>query len=613
MGNIISGSTDQYICNNTNSNSQKEIVLDDLDTIELIKYIKKLNPKALNVDSDFQNLLKNINLENTQLIPMTIELYEKMEKVVPLYKPDNNNIYKRRMIYIKPQFGSDQVINRKIEINNDFIDQKLNLDDIPEPKYKLKIDNIDILEFVESFRTPTTKKDMLGISKKIMINLPNYHKIRLINAYNKIFTHKFDPTISFGRSSYIYKIGKGGAKDDIRSFREIITIPTVVNHFHRILALRLTDYLNKNDYIDKTIQKGGITGTDNGILVQIYKVKNIIKHANDNNNKLAVLFLDISNAFGSLSRQKLIEIMKNYHIEDQFINYFREYYNNFKYYGQTRDWITDELSWKNGLIQGCPMSPLLFVLALNYILSYLDKKYNEIMGYKINDTIGILFTAFIDDICILCKDMNSLEEMYTKLKFMFNCLGLTVNKSKCAIMKINCSNNNDNGNENYNEDGFDDIKITNTYKYLGEYLSADGSTAESFKQFISMLGKKLFALDKKKNIDNNTRLGFFAKCMLPWIQRKMAIMYDLSKNDRLKIIYLIKKYLNKWGNEDNVRIFTFISDLISDTDKVVRDAKFDHSESLDDIELSNNIMNEDDDNLKFTYKKINEDPNVEIL
>ena len=61
-------------------------------------------------------------------------------------------------------------------------------------------------------------------------------------------------------------------------------------------------------------------------------------------------------------------------------------------------------------------------------------------------------------------------------------------------------------------------KFKNTFD-LGEYLSSDGTVTESYDQFIKMLGKKLFAIDKKKS-DDSTKLTFFTKCMLPWINVK---------------------------------------------------------------------------------------------
>ena len=633
MGNRINTSTSANANTSINTNINNHLVendsatknkmecinleiLDDLGFDDLILQIQQMKPKNLYIDDDFKKYVTPVDIESMNLIPMAIELYIKMEKVIPDRKNnDKKFLYAKRRFFVYPRFGPEQIIDEEKEFDKNICQELENLHEIQEPKYKINTNNINVLEYVEAFQDPTSKKDMIGISKKILINCPNYHKVRFVNTYNRILNGQImDKNICFGKASFIYKKPKNGPKDDINSFRKIIVIPTVVNHYHRILALRLTDYFNKNQYIDKTIQKGGINGTKNGILEQIYKVKNIIKHANENMNEnnnpnLYLLFLDISNAFGNLNRKKLYEILEKYHVDKKFIDYLKFYYNNFKYYCKTKNWTTNNIKWNGGIIQGCPLSPILFVISLNYILTYLDNKYKEEFGYKINESTNILFTAFMDDICIMCRDLKKLEEMYNKIKFLFECIGLPINKNKTNIMIATNKNVKPNV-------GFDGIKITKSYKYLGEYLSCDGTTTESFSEFLSLLGKKLSAIDKKK-IDNNTKIGFFSKCMLAWIQKKMSIMYDISKQDRIKIAAIIKKYLSKWGNKDSVKIFTFITDLmINSNDQVIKNSQFekyiDNSIQYDADEL-HHILNSSDPNLEFSYDSINKEPDVDEI
>ena len=587
---------------NTFEEKPKTKDLDDYTLDELVDYIKDMKPKKLDINDEFQSLTKDVKIENMDLIPISIELYNNIKNIVPIYKRDKSVIRysNSRKRYVKPEFNPNELINMKSNTIDDIY--KIDLDIvIPNPDHRLKVSMITLLEYIESFRSPTIKTDMIGISKKILLSCSNYIKSRLINCYNKILSGNYSSTCCFGKSSYVYK-GKG-SKKDIKSYRELITIPVVINHFHRILTLRLSDYMNKNNYIDTNIQKGGISGSTNPLFEQIYKVKNIIQDANKNRKSLCILFLDISNAFGNLNRDRLYDILNKYHVDKQLIDYIRYYYGNFRYYAKTVSWSTDLIKWNKGLIQGCPMSPLLFVIAINYILSYLDTKYKSQYGYNINDNTDIMFTAFIDDISIICKDMDSLEDIYNKLKFMLSSIGLPINKSKCGIMKINCKGNT-----------FDNIKLIDTYKYLGEYLSSNGTNTQSFSVFISTLRKKLYSLDRKK-LDKLTKLGFFTKCMLPWIQKKMAVMYDLDKNDKIKIISLIKKYLTKWGNESNVRMFIFVADLLLHSkDEVINNANFNNNPEGDDItdEEIKDMMLNDDDHIEFEYSEINKEPNVKI-
>jgi len=588
--------------NNTNNNDNSPD-LDDLNIEELISYIKISKQKKLDINDNFAEKIKDVTLDNMMLIPMSIEFYEKVAELVPEYKNEIKMKYGKYQKYIKPKFGADAVVNSK-QIhqtdNNDYLSTELDLGVIPPPTTEMNNGKITLVEFMESFDNPPSKIDMIGMSKKMIMNMPNYHKTRLINCYNRYLVGSVDSTMCFGRSSYIYKEAKNGPKESIDSFREIVTIPNTVSQYHRILALRLSEYLEKNNYIDKNIQKGAVSGIKYSVVEQIYKVKNVLKDANENKKSICMLFLDISNAFGSLNRTRLFEILEKYNVDKKFINYIQSYYDNFKFYATSKDWTTELMDWQDGLVQGCPLSSILFVTAINYVLRYLDDKYKQAFGYSIKNDVPILFTAFIDDVCVIAKDADALQEVYNKLKFLFACLGLKLNASKSAIMTVNC-----------NTSGFDGIPVVKNTKYLGEILSCDGLTNESYKEFISELGKKLFQLDKKK-VDNATKLCFFSKCMLPWVQRKMMIMYDIDNDNRHNIVAVLKKYLQKWGNNDTVKIFSFITDLLlSSHDIIIKNAEFDKNideKLMTDIDLANCIIN--DANIDCSYSSINKSPKV---
>ena len=88
-----------------------------------------------------------------------------------------------------------------------------------------------------------------------------------------------------------------------------MAIPNILNLFHRILKNRLYDYLMANHYLNKTIQKGGIVGQKYPIFKQFFKIKNVLKDANLKKKSCVVLFLDITDAFGSIKLDRLYQIL----------------------------------------------------------------------------------------------------------------------------------------------------------------------------------------------------------------------------------------------------------------------------------------------------------------
>lgn len=498
MGNFTSKDQDQEVITQEDTKIVEYVSMDDFTKAQIFQYIKTMKPKSLEI-AEHVDEFKKINLDSINLITMCIELFEKASAILPEHVEDldNKKSYKK-LFFVKPAFDAAKATE---SINAGMItvgEVTLNFDNITitPATIQFKTDLITINEFNEAFRETNYKKDMMGISKKLLSNMTDLQKQRFINAFSKIYVDNSKTNmISLGKASYIYKESKKGPKDSVDSFRKVVTIPTAVNHFHRILNLRLSEYLGKNKYIDTTIQKGGISGMPQPMLQQIYKIKTIIKAAHKKRNTMAIMFLDISNAFGNLNLNALYQIMAKYNIDTQFITYLKNFYNSFEYYVHTKEWTTETFKWDNGLVQGCPMSPLLFVLALNYALKHVNNLYKDSHGYKINDSTNILLLAYIDDICLICKDKASLVEAYTKLEEQLQLLHLPINKAKSNIMFVNEV---DEG-ENKVLPEFERVNIT---KYLGETISNDGTNMAAYRELLKIIGGRLTAIDNATTKDD---------------------------------------------------------------------------------------------------------------
>lgn len=603
MGNILTGTDKVHIDKNNNFNLEE---LDNYNKVEILEYIKKLKPINLDLGDDFNDKTKNITLENQNMMAMYIELYEKLVKILPQKKPENTKT--KKILYVKPNFDT-KVVSDNLK---DVVEQKkYTLDsnsDIKTPEVSFNSDPITIEEFNNTFNEATYNKDMIGVSKKMLFSLPNYFKIRFINCMNKLYNGQLDAKdIAIGKGTYLYKFSKKGPHDNISSFRKIISIPNIVNHFHRIMTLRLYDYLTKNNYIDTDIQKGAIKQKV-PLLQQICKMKEILKHANTNKNKLAVMFVDLSDAFNNINRDTMYQIMEQYHVDKNMINYIRSYYDNFEFYMQTKEWTTETFKWKHGIVQGCSMSPLLFIMCLNYMFKKLDQ-YKDECGYSLSDTLKVMLLAYIDDICIICKDKDSLVKMYERFEKALEILGLSINREKSAIMLVN---EDETGLENTS---IGKIPCVKSYKYLGEYISCDGSNTEAYNIFFRDLGRKLYSINKKK-ITNKEKFDIFDKLVLPSVHRKLTIMYDLTNNQKYNILVLVNRYINSWqdteGLNNNIQLFSDSKAILSSIHDTVLNSFELQIDVQEDMDLNNYVFN--NNKVEFKYGDKNHDDMInEIL
>ncbi len=611
MGNIVAYIANQSQENPEQNNEEAPLftfdMLDDYSKEQLVDYIKSIKSKQINMNDEFLTKMSTVELNSTELVPMAIELYKKSFDILGEHKNvAKTGFSKKKVFFVKPKFAisavAETIVKHKTIPTTEFLTLMMK----PAFTTCMNMTDITIDEYNESFNNTLTKKDMMGITKKLLRDIPTYHKTRFINTFNKLLdnnekVHK----IAIGKGSYVYKAGKAGPKDDISSFRQIISIPNVVSQFHRILSLRLSNYLQANKFIDTTIQKAGVSGCKNPIFEQFYKLKNVIKDAHRKKKSCAVLFLDISNAFGNLSLPQLYKILEFYSISDKFISYLKDYYGNLEYYADVNGIKTEKFKWVDGLIQGCPLSPLLFVLAINYILTYLCKEHLQNHGYQLNDNLSILFTAYMDDICLICKDTNGLDVVYSTLVKLFTMIGLPLNKDKCGLMTVNIAATDVNPT-------FETFAKLTIVKYLGEYIQNDGSSTETYIQFLRNITAKMIVLDKK-NAPNEIKFGIFTSLIVPFVNRKLMMMYDIGKVKKLKIMTIIKPYVEKWGTEQeiqNVQLFVDVSSIINESeDDIIKSFDFNEDnfdEELEkDIDISNYVLK--NANVQILYNQVNDD------
>ena len=96
-----------------------------------------------------------------------------------------------------------------------------------------------------------------------------------------------------------------------------------------LLSRRLTIFMLKNEYIDTSVQKSGIPGVA-GCVEHTSVITQIIRKATENKGELAVIWLDLANAYGTLPHQLIDTNLQKYHVPDKVRKLLDYYYNSFK-------------------------------------------------------------------------------------------------------------------------------------------------------------------------------------------------------------------------------------------------------------------------------------------
>ena len=115
-----------------------------------------------------------------------------------------------------------------------------------------------------------------------------------------------------------------------------------------------------------------------------------------------------------------------------------------------------------GIFQGCPISPYLFVLAIE-TLAVAIRDNNDIRGIKIGE-IEKKVSLFADDtICFLNGDTESFVNLFETLQYFASFSGCRINVSKSEAIFIGSSK--DTPNYPFQEEGLS--WRTNSFKALG--------------------------------------------------------------------------------------------------------------------------------------------------
>ena len=204
-----------------------------------------------------------------------------------------------------------------------------------------------------------------GISYHHLKKMPSTHHF-LATLFSKILRENQIAPDAWC-DARIKLIFKGGDNQSPVNFRPIALTSVVGKLFHKIIALRLEQFLSDNKIIDTSIQKGFLTNI-NGTMEHIFTVSAIVQNAIQLRLPLAMTFLDLANAFGSISHDLILDMISHCRLPQEISAYILSLYSKLTAYVKTKDWSTDKFVISRGVFQGDTLSPIIFLIAFNPII-----------------------------------------------------------------------------------------------------------------------------------------------------------------------------------------------------------------------------------------------------
>ena len=178
-----------------------------------------------------------------------------------------------------------------------------------------------------------------------------------------------------------------------KNYRPISLLNLDYKIITKILSYKLRPYLPFLVHPDQTCSVKGRNIQDN-----CSYLRDIVDEINYENDTGMVLSLDQEKAFDRVSHTYLLNLLKEYGFSQRFQNWIRILYSDIYSAVLVNGSVSDKFKITRSVRQGCPLSPLLYVLALEPVLIKIRKD-KDIIGCPIpgNRVNPPKLTAFADD------------------------------------------------------------------------------------------------------------------------------------------------------------------------------------------------------------------------
>ena len=288
--------------------------------------------------------------------------------------------------------------------------------------------------------------------------------------------------------------GKDLPRDELNNWRPISLTNTDYKIFAKCLAIRMKRVVNDLIHPD---QVGYLKGRQVSSVLRL--IDDAIEQSDIQNNPGLIATIDMFHAFDCISKEFMIKTFKKFGFGPNFINFIsvlmKDTVSSVNYAG----WLSSYFPVETGIRQGCPASPLVFILALE-LLAIKLRNCKDIKGLSFSTGIdrnqleAIKTALYADDLTLFLKNETELTKALQIMSSFSNVSGLTLNVSKCEAMWI--------GSSKHRQDSFCNFKWKKKIKILGTYFSNDRSASnieENYKERIAKI-KRLIASWEKRNL-----------------------------------------------------------------------------------------------------------------
>ena len=146
--------------------------------------------------------------------------------------------------------------------------------------------------------------------------------------------------------------------------------------------------------------------------------------------------VDLQKAFDTVNREFLYYIFHCMGFSHRWINWIKECLSSTSFSIMLNGCPIQNFRSNRVISQGCPLSPYLFVVAMEFWSITMDiaTAFGQIKPSRKNDQLVVSRLLFADDMLVFSKgDKTSASGINESLKKLHQYTGLTINRDKCKV------------------------------------------------------------------------------------------------------------------------------------------------------------------------------------
>jgi hypothetical protein len=326
---------------------------------------------------------------------------------------------------------------------------------------------------------------------------------------------------------------------DITQFRTISLLSVEGKIYFSILAQRLTSYLLNNEYLDTAVQKGGVPGFS-GCLEHTAILSELIQEAREKKGDLAVIWLDLANAYGSIPHQLIVHALSQYKVPQKVQDIIKQYLDKLELRFRVGRNVTSWQRLGKGIITGCTISVTLFVGALNMIIKAAETQCRgPVMRSGVRQKP---IKAYMDDMTLTTQAPQGARWILNELDRLLNLARMEFKAKKCRSLVIVKGKIKD---MHYKIQS--DIMPTiyeEPIKYLGKWYNSSLKDISNVKNVCIQL-KEYMKKIEKCTIPGRFKAWMFHHGVIPKM-RWPLMMYEMPITQIENMEKICSRHLRKW-------------------------------------------------------------------